>query len=180
MNLINLTGKKFGRLKAIKRIFPNKKHNQVKWLCKCDCGTEKIVDGHHLRRGSAISCGCYRREVGGLNAKLGFGIAAMRATIKIYRRGAKLRGLKFELTDDQFKKITQENCFLCGAEPGNNCKNRNGNGDYIYNGIDRIDNNKGYTINNVVACCFDCNRAKGNRTLQEYKSWIGRSYKKQF
>ena len=32
------------------------------WLCKCDCGTEKIVSGSHLRTGAIVSCGCFHAE----------------------------------------------------------------------------------------------------------------------
>ena len=32
------------------------------WLCKCDCGNEKVVEESHLKNGHTKSCGCYRRE----------------------------------------------------------------------------------------------------------------------
>ena len=50
------------------------------------------------------------------------------------------------------------------------------NGIYIYNGIDRIDNNKGYTIDNIVPCCHICNQAKSSFTLQEFQDWIEKVY----
>lgn len=34
----------------------------VHWLCRCDCGTEKEVNGLHLRQGRVKSCGCLRGE----------------------------------------------------------------------------------------------------------------------
>lgn len=37
--------------------------NRIKmWLCRCDCGEEKIVSGNTLVSGDTQSCGCYRRE----------------------------------------------------------------------------------------------------------------------
>ena len=54
------------------------------------------------------------------------------------------------------------------------------NGDYVYNGIDRIDNNKGYTIDNIVPCCAKCNYAKGKLTLQEFKELIEGIYNHRF
>jgi hypothetical protein len=33
------------------------------WLCKCDCGNEKIVRGKHLKNGFIQSCGCLRNEL---------------------------------------------------------------------------------------------------------------------
>ena len=59
--LIDLTGQKFGRLTVLERaIDPNCK--ATKWLCKCDCGKEKIVCGSNLTAGKTKSCGCYRKE----------------------------------------------------------------------------------------------------------------------
>lgn len=55
-------GKKVGRLTLIeKRRIPNGRYTRGGWLCRCDCGTEKVfrTDGLGV---SAISCGCYNRE----------------------------------------------------------------------------------------------------------------------
>ena len=72
-NFIDLTGKRFGRLTVIQR------HGDIttdtKWLCKCDCGGEKIVRGVCLRYGHTKSCGClaqesrHRRRLEGLEGK---------------------------------------------------------------------------------------------------------------
>jgi hypothetical protein len=32
------------------------------WLCRCDCGTEKEIEGTKLRTGHTQSCGCYHQE----------------------------------------------------------------------------------------------------------------------
>ena len=45
-------------------------------------------------------------------------------------------------------------------------------GDFTYNGIDRVDNTKGYQVNNCVASCFICNKAKGVMTQSEFLNWI--------
>ena len=62
---IDYTGMKFGRLLVIKRTDDaiNKNGKRVvRYLCKCDCGNEKVVRKLHLTSGSIISCGCYHRE----------------------------------------------------------------------------------------------------------------------
>lgn len=56
--LIDLTGKKFGRLTVVKFIGLDKRRNSI-WECKCECGTTKNINGQHLRNGTVISCGCY-------------------------------------------------------------------------------------------------------------------------
>lgn len=56
----DLTGMKFGRLTVVERS-SNDKHGKTQWLCKCDCGNEKVIRGDSLR-GGTISCGCYNME----------------------------------------------------------------------------------------------------------------------
>lgn len=55
--IIDLTGKKFGKLTVLKRV-PNKNGNAARWLCQCDCGNQTEVDGVKLRRYDTLSCGC--------------------------------------------------------------------------------------------------------------------------
>ena len=58
----NLTGKRFGRLLVIKEVGRDIKTRQKLWLCKCDCGNEKITKTTYLTSGDTSSCGCYRKE----------------------------------------------------------------------------------------------------------------------
>jgi len=172
---IDLTGQKFGRLTVIRRNYPNGK-NGANWLCKCECGKEKVVNGANLRRGNTKSCGCLQKNYRGFKPK----IASMRYVIHEYKKSAKERGYEYKLTEEQFAEITKKDCYYCGAKPSRPSNYQNNNGVYIYNGIDRIDNTKGYTIDNVVPCCTRCNYAKKNFGLQDYKDWIKKSYIKMF
>ena len=56
----DLTGQKFGRLLVIDRV--ENQNGNIRYLCKCDCGTEKIFYAENLRRGLTTSCGCFRKE----------------------------------------------------------------------------------------------------------------------
>lgn len=60
--VVELTGKKFGRLTVIKLAYV-KKGRGAFWLCKCDCGSNKIVSGGSMRARMTRSCGCLRREI---------------------------------------------------------------------------------------------------------------------
>lgn len=62
---IDLTGQKFNRLTVIRRV-ENSKDGRTMWLCKCDCGNERIISGRSLRNGHTQSGGCLSRE---LNSK---------------------------------------------------------------------------------------------------------------
>lgn len=57
-------GKKFGKLTVIKLVSGNNATNR-KYLCKCDCGNEKITSEENLRRGHCKSCGCLYKNNGG-------------------------------------------------------------------------------------------------------------------
>lgn len=59
-NIIDLTGKKFGKLKVLGRCV-NKKGNKPEWVCICDCGNYCSVQGQNLRRNYTKSCGCEER-----------------------------------------------------------------------------------------------------------------------
>lgn len=59
--VLDLVGQRYGRLTVI-RLDEKNDTKRVKWLCKCDCGNEKIVQQTHLRSGATTSCGCYHKE----------------------------------------------------------------------------------------------------------------------
>ena len=59
---IDLTGRRFGRLTVIEEA-PQAKPGKTRWLCKCECGKEKIVAGRELRTGDTKSCGCLKSEL---------------------------------------------------------------------------------------------------------------------
>ena len=61
---LDLSGKRYGRLVAIKRLDKNKS-NQYRWLCECDCGNQHIVTNTQLVEGKSRSCGCYSNEIRG-------------------------------------------------------------------------------------------------------------------
>lgn len=65
---IDLTGKRFGRLVAVKRHGETHKGEFAKWDCLCDCGNQKIVSSECLRYGRTKSCGCMQRELAKLRA----------------------------------------------------------------------------------------------------------------
>ena len=60
MPLRDLKGKKFGRLFVVSRTQSEDK--KPRWLCRCDCGVEKIIRGSDLNSGRTRSCGCLKTE----------------------------------------------------------------------------------------------------------------------
>ncbi len=72
-----------------------------------------------------------------------------------YKHAARKRGLDFSLTFEKFNELIHQDCHYCGR--GNPTK-----------GVDRKDNLKGYTLQNAVPCCWDCNNAKGKHSKPEF------------
>jgi hypothetical protein len=64
--LIDLTGRKFGRLTVKCRSGTYQRHSGNKeptWLCKCECGNEKVVSSSNLKgKNNTLSCGCLQAE----------------------------------------------------------------------------------------------------------------------
>lgn len=85
--------------------------------------------------------------------------------------------MKFELSREDIIKLCQQNCYYCGEPPKQKLpENRVKNGHFIHNGIDRKDNNIGYTMDNCVPCCTKCNMSKRTMSITEFLSWIKKVY----
>jgi hypothetical protein len=166
-----MIGIKFGKLTPIE-ISGKEKNGQYIYNCICDCGKTFIARGRILRSGGIKSCGCSRM--------LEKGQAAFNRLLRTYKYCAKNRNLNFSLSDNEFENLINKNCYYCDTPPTQNSKGRNYNGTYFYNGIDRVDNCKGYCLENCVTCCKYCNYSKTDRNIEDFKEWIKKCYDKLF
>ena len=80
---------------------------------------------------------------------------------------AKKRGKSWDLSHEEAFNLIISSCAYCGFKPEWPEKRV---------GIDRVFNDEGYHINNCVPCCFTCNSAKGDKTLEDFIGWINRVY----
>ena len=173
----NLIGNKYGKLTVVK-LLPSIKYGTTKkrrWMSICECGNETESDTGQLTSGKKVSCGCYAKEVSAENGrKSRDSVRKQEASLNVirnsYKHNAKKRGLNWCLTDDEVNKLFSENCFYCGLAPSNNYKTTYFN--KKYSGIDRIDNNIGYTLGNTVPCCKVCNHAKHTMPQDDFIAWI--------
>lgn len=88
-----------------------------------------------------------------------------------YKYSAKVRNHKFDLTYEKFKSIISENCFYCGSEPVETLKSKAINTTNIpikHNGIDRMNNELGYSDFNSLPCCGICNIMKRNLSIDDF------------
>lgn len=166
-SLIDLTGQRFGKLVVIKRV-PNVKRNATRFLCRCDCGKEVVRLSSSLKKGCAVSCGCWK--------SLPEGEGAFRALYRATEYNAKYRGISWSLSEDFFRWITKQPCRYCGAEPYQVYQQSRKMGGYIFNGIDRVDNETGYTEENCVPCCGICNYMKSATDVSDFKEWVASVY----
>ncbi len=165
-------GKVYGRLMVIETSGRDKRSGSAMWLCECICGNRSTVMAQSLRSGNTQSCGCFKRDKAKELHSLPSGESALNRAVSNTRRNAKTRNYEFSLSTDEAKNLMIQNCYYCGIDPKQMSRGRNGN--VFYNGLDRVDNSVGYTKTNVVPCCFNCNRAKGEMTVSEFRHWIGK------
>lgn len=78
-----------------------------------------------------------------------------RGRFSAYRKASLKRGIVFELSFDEFASMWCKPCTYCG--------------DAIEGiGVDRIDNTKGYTVDNTAPCCGRCNHMKNKLTVPQF------------
>lgn len=185
MRTINFTNKIFGRLRVIEQA-PSKRDSDgtsiVYWKCICLCGKNFIGRGRSLADGKTNSCGCLRRDFGkqqGLKNYTGNYISAgiNHILYKTKKRAIKM-GISFELTKEQFSYFLFQSCYYCGDSFKSIWRNNSRAEKMRYNGIDRVDNLKGYTLDNCVTCCTQCNIAKCDYSLKEFFTMIKNVYER--
>jgi hypothetical protein len=155
--------------------------------CRCVCGVVKEFQLDNVLSGNSTSCGCVGRQrtITILKQRKRGGIQTnLFQHFRTYQRKAEKRDLAFALTQDEFYALSQRPCHYCGAEPSNHFELRHSQGPrtgeprcgegFSYNGVDRVDSSKGYTLENCVPACKACNLAKSNRSLLEFAEWAKR------
>jgi hypothetical protein len=74
-----------------------------------------------------------------------------------YRNRAIKKQLDFLIMPDDYNNIIKHDCYLCGKKNSNSHNN----------GIDRLNNNIGYILSNVISCCCECNYMKKNYSYED-------------
>ncbi len=142
----------------------------------CDCGNTKKVMGSSMVSGNTKSCGCYASRYKKENNLLPNDLGVKRQIILQYKRHATRRNIDFKIHENDFIKLLIKPCYYCGLPPSNIKKTKNHLG-FKYSGIDRFNNKCGYTKNNCVPCCEQCNKSKRDLSIDEFVSWIKRLHK---
>lgn len=167
----NRIGERIGKLVVLELAGQTKNSNAI-WRCQCDCGNITDVVSMNLRDGNTTSCGCNKTK-----DRLPPGESSINQVFKSYVYAAHRRNLEFKITKEYFLTLIYSNCYYCGIVPSRYYKTWNSKTGIYYNGVDRLDNTKGYIQGNVVPCCTSCNRAKSEMSIPEFKEWIKRVHK---
>jgi hypothetical protein len=198
-NWNELIGQKFNHLTVTGISYePREGHGvRANFIYKCECGNTGRTDAARVLSERTISCGCMRGTKPGANIpraikKFGYGIL---------RRQAKDRGVPVGISFDEYVSLAEQPCHYDGTMPSNDLATqyrkkatdsakKRSNRDFINpnftgirwmtSGLDRIDSDKGYTLDNVVPCCRNCNRAKSDLTLGTFDAWLQRAYNHRF
>ena len=179
----SVIGEKYNKL-LIQSVYKDEK-SIVRAVCLCDCGKIKHINLETIKQNTTKSCSCYRRKIMVHHTekkraliRLAYGEAAFNAVCRKYKSHAKNAKREFNLDRNQLKILFESSCYYCDATPANVFKGSGMNGDYTYNGIDRKDNSLGYTIQNCITCCKQCNFAKGFQSFEDFVLFLKRVSKK--
>lgn len=175
-----MVGRIIGRWTVLKRTTPYGTKG-TRFLCRCECGTEKEVWGANLSAtddSASRSCGCGQIE----SAQRTPGQAGWTYILARYKANAKIRGILFRLNKEEFREICSQSCYYCGAPPADfniylkkdgtlMQKRTRAAADRAWikaNGVDRKDSTGYYTYENCVPACAQCNYAKMDYTTEEF------------
>lgn len=151
-----------------------------KYICECVCSNISYVSSSALISGKSKSCGCGQKDFVYEKLNKNNYLSIRNKIFDNYRNAAKRRNYDFKLSKEQFSKLILQNCFYCNASPNMTYKYGKGikiiidYSDFKYNGVDRIDNNLGYTIDNCRSCCKICNNSKSTLSEKEWIDWISK------
>lgn len=170
-NFRDLTGQRFGKMVVLG--IDHRKGKEWFWKVQCDCGNTNVSQGGNIRGGKVKSCG----SIACRWSRKPAGESALKTILKWYKRSASRRGLAFEIDIEYFRKLSQQPCHYCGREPFAVTNIKYINGQFTYNGLDRVDNSIGYVAGNLVPCCKQCNGAKSVMGRAEFLELVERIYR---
>ncbi len=171
-------GEKFNFLTILEIVAPGDGYRYYRYRCLCDCGNTAISCAKSVRQGKTKSCGCLKKKntiLMGKSNRLQTGNSIENIIIDRYKYSARVANREFTLTKEECQSLLRDNCHYCSKEPCKVTKTAHV-GDYSANGIDRVDNTKGYIQGNVVTCCKRCNAAKMDMSVEEFKQLITNIY----
>lgn len=171
---IDISDQIFDQLFVTKYIGLSLNKKSIIWECQCSCGNSIETSYISLVTGHKKSCGCIKSERISRAQAMPIKTVAEKELYNVYKQNAKKRQFVFEISKIQFVSFLYDNCYYCDATPTNFIKKKRVTGTEIhyFNGVDRVNNEIGYVLDNCVTCCKICNIAKNNLTMPQFLSWL--------
>ena len=166
MIAIDMTGQRFGCITAI-RIARNAVSGKLKWLCRCDCGSEFVTCGGKVRSGEVKTCPkCSKERVRGSRVKHG-----MRKSAE-HRIWSHIKSRCFNPNVPEFRNYGGRGITMClrWAESFEAFISDMGLRPSADLSIDRIDNEGNYEPGN---CRWASKKTQANNTRANRKIQIG-------
>lgn len=164
----DLIGKRFGKLVVVSLVSREK---GTRWLCKCDCGNEKILKQNNLLSKNTRSCGCLFKEA----HRFGNPVHNLYHT-RIYSIWKSMKERCYSKKHVGYEKYGGRGITICDEWLGKNgivnfynWSIANGYQDDL--SIDRIDNNKGYSPDNCR--WVDAFVQQNNRSISKFYEYNG-------
>ena len=191
---IDITGNKYGRLTVLGYSHTDK-HGQARWLCRCECGTEKTYFGSSLKKKNTQSCGCLHKDiVSGMNnyqakramAKSGiyfssedpYYIQAMCIMRKSRKLGIPIGFDSIIEFASYIKEITPDKCPVFNQE----LIRGTGQSHDFSPSVDKIIPEKGYVRGNIQVISYKANAMKRDASIKEliqFAYWILKTFIKE-
>lgn len=166
----DLTNKKFGLLTVIGVSIKRTKCNARNWDCICECGGKTTTQGYNLKRGNTKSCGCLNSEKNRGNKNptwKGYGEISASKFFE-YTRNAARRKLEFRITiQDLWEQFLKQNKQCAITKLPLTFPKTHGDRTATAS-LDRIDNNKGYTKNNIQWLHKEINYMKSDLSVEDF------------
>lgn len=175
----NLAGQKFGHLLVVSYA------GNKRWNCQCECGNQPLVATKRLnegrKRNREMSCGCmhgYKNPARRHRRLVSNDEAAIQYLWKHQQRQVrKINGADpWDISKEEFERLIFSPCHYCGAIGSNRIivtyRQIGSIGELRYNGLDRVDAAQGYVASNIVPCCWQCNKTKGNLPFEEFVAYL--------
>jgi hypothetical protein len=173
-------GDKFGNLIVIEiyQDFKNNKPNGKRIRLVCNCGavlSNKTAAQLYSKDKPLLGCAPCRSKSRGIKNRKTDNSQAKNAVFFNYRNAALRRNFEWNLDKETFFKYIQKSCVYCNSSNlsyFNPPKTSPWSEQFRYTGLDRINSELGYTVENIQPCCKWCNMAKSDRSEKDFIEWV--------
>lgn len=176
----NLSGKVFGNWTVLNHFEKRGLYDRIHWLCKCSCGTEKLVSRQTLLEGTTKSCGCIRIEAQRIRQTT-HGATTHATVSKEYRAWIGMKTRCYNTKTKRYKHYGGKGVLVCDRwlNSFENFIEDMGYAPSKKHSLDRKENDKGYskencrwgTILEQANNTTRCHSIEFNGKMQNLKQW---------